>query len=230
MNHLGFWVSPDRGLFVWTPVVLLLLPALVRSWRSLPDWSRALAMGGLAYTLVQLTFNRFSGGDIFYGYRLGLELLAAVTPALALSSPALGSLGRRLVGPVLGLQLFVIFLGASIDAFFVRRRRRLDRQRVRQRAGRRPGGRRAAGGAEHRRRLAGGARLATLRPGRQPRGPGVRGIVSSHSVPYDPVLEAHRAPPGRRRAPDGLGDTETPLAFRGLEACPSGMPGPASRT
>ncbi len=119
VNHLGFWVSPDRGLFVWTPVLLLLLPALVRSWRTLPDWSRALALGGLAYTLVQLTFNRFSGGDGFYGYRLGLELLAAVTPAFALSSPALGGVARRLVGPVLGLQLFVVFLGASIDAFFV---------------------------------------------------------------------------------------------------------------
>ena len=119
VNHLGFWVSPDRGLFVWTPVVLLLLPALVRSWRSLPDWSRALAMGGLAYTLVQLTFNRFSGGDNFYGYRLGLELLAAATPALALSSLALGSLARRLMGPVLGLQLLVVALGASIESFFV---------------------------------------------------------------------------------------------------------------
>ena len=49
-NQLGMWVSPDRGILVLTPVLLVLLPALVRSWRSLPDWSTALLVGGLAYT------------------------------------------------------------------------------------------------------------------------------------------------------------------------------------
>ena len=36
VNQLGMWVAPDRGILLWTPLVLLLLPALVRSWRELP--------------------------------------------------------------------------------------------------------------------------------------------------------------------------------------------------
>ncbi len=91
VNQLGFWVAPDRGIFVWTPATLLLLPALVRSWRRLPDWSTSLVWGGLAYTVMQGVLNRFWGGDVFYGYRLGLEMLACAAPALALSAGAHGS-------------------------------------------------------------------------------------------------------------------------------------------
>ena len=119
VNQLGFWISPDRGILVWTPVIVLLLPALARSWRSLPDWSRALLLGGLAYSLVQLTFNRFSGGYAIYGYRIGLEMLAASAPALAFASTRIGPVARRLIGPVLGIQVFAILVGACIESFFV---------------------------------------------------------------------------------------------------------------
>lgn len=112
VNHLGFWFSPDRGLLVWSPVIALLLPALLREWRNLPDWSRALLWGGLAYTVLQGFLNRFSGGDSFYGYRLTLELLACATPALALSSHRMRTVGRRLFAPVLALQVFIISAGA----------------------------------------------------------------------------------------------------------------------
>lgn len=112
VNQLGMWVSPDRGFLVWTPLSLVLLPAVVRAWRTLPDWSRALVWGGLAYTLLQAHLNRFSGGDAFYGYRLTLEFLACVAPAAALSAPAMGRVARALFGPVLGVQTAVIFVGA----------------------------------------------------------------------------------------------------------------------
>jgi len=115
VNQLGFWVSPDRGIFVWTPVTLLLLPALVRSWRGLPDWSRSLVWGGLAYTVLQGVLNRFWGGDVFYGYRLGLEMLACAAPALALSAPRMGRLARALIGPVLGVELLATAYGAVHD-------------------------------------------------------------------------------------------------------------------
>jgi hypothetical protein len=115
VNQLGFWISPDRGIFVWTPVALLLLPALVRSWRSLPDWSSSLVWGGLAYTVLQGILNRFWGGDVFYGYRLGLEMLACATPALALSAARMGRIARALFGPVLGVQAIAIAYGAVND-------------------------------------------------------------------------------------------------------------------
>ncbi|GHJ58118.1 hypothetical protein NOK12_06370 [Nocardioides sp. OK12] len=119
VNQLGLWISPDRGILVWTPVLLLLLPAVVRSWRVLPDWSRLLLAAGLAYTFVQGLINHFGGGVNFYGYRLTLELLACSFPAYAMAATRAGPVGRRLLGPVLGLQLGVISLGAVTESFFV---------------------------------------------------------------------------------------------------------------
>ena len=98
-NQLGTWFAPDRGLFVWTPVLLVLAPALVRSWRDLPDWSRALVWGGLAYSVLQCLLDDYDGGFGFYGYRLGLEMLACLTPAVAMAAPRAGRLARRLIGP-----------------------------------------------------------------------------------------------------------------------------------
>jgi len=91
----------------------------VRSWRELPDWSRSLAWGGLAYTVLQGVLNRFSGGDVFYGYRLELELLACATPALAFASPRMGAVGRWLSGPVLAVQTLAIAWGAVRDTAYL---------------------------------------------------------------------------------------------------------------
>jgi hypothetical protein len=118
-NQLGFWVSPDRGILVWTPVVALLLPALWRSWRDLPDWSRSLVWAGLAYTVLQGVLNRFSGGDVFYGYRLGLEMLACAAPALALSVRRTGRAARLLIGPLLAVQLLAFAWGATHDTAYL---------------------------------------------------------------------------------------------------------------
>ncbi|MBZ5737496.1 hypothetical protein [Nocardioides mangrovi] len=119
VNFLGFFVSPDRGLLVWTPLVALLTPALVRAWRDLPDWSRSLLVGGLVYLAIQGLLVRFSGGDQFYGYRTSLELLACATPALALSADRMGPLARRLFTPLAVLQLVMIVPGAVLDDFYV---------------------------------------------------------------------------------------------------------------
>lgn len=119
LNQLGFWVAPDRGIFVWTPVILLLLPALVRSWSGLPDWSRSMLWGGLTYTVLQGVLNRFSGGDTFYGYRLGLEMVACATPALALSTARMGSFARVMLGPVIALQFVAISYGAPRDSAYL---------------------------------------------------------------------------------------------------------------
>jgi alpha-1,2-mannosyltransferase len=112
VNQLGLWVAPDRGLLVWTPIIVLLLPALARSWRSLPDWSRALIYGGLAYTVLQGVLDRFGGGDAFYAYRLMIEMLVCAVPALALSAPRMGAWARVAFPPVLALQVLVISPGA----------------------------------------------------------------------------------------------------------------------
>jgi len=111
-NQLGIWVSPGRGILVWTPVVLVMLPGLVRSWSTLPDWSRTLFWAGLLYTVVHAMVNPFGGGTGFYGYRYGLEFIACATPALGCSAVHVGRIGRVVIGPVIGVQLVEIALGA----------------------------------------------------------------------------------------------------------------------
>lgn len=118
-NHLGMWIAPDRGMLVWTPLLLLLVPAVVRSWHDLPDWSRCLAVGGLVYIGIQGQLNLFMGGDGYYGYRLQLELLACVAPAYALSVTRVGRRGRQLLGPLLGLQFAAMAVGATSEGFYV---------------------------------------------------------------------------------------------------------------
>jgi len=118
-NYLGMWIAPDRGILVWTPAVGLLIPALARSWRDLPDWSRSLLIGGVAYTVLQSALIGFSGGDGFYGYRYGLEFLACATPALALSASRMGRVARVLIGPVVAVQTFAFLLGAWYENLFL---------------------------------------------------------------------------------------------------------------
>lgn len=118
-NYLGFFFSFDRGFLVWTPVILLLLPAIWRARRSIPEWSKLLAAGGLVYSLVQLRINWFPGGDGFYGYRHGLELLTCITPLAAFALPWVGSLARRLLPILASIQVGAIMLGAVTESFLL---------------------------------------------------------------------------------------------------------------
>lgn len=117
VNQLGLWVSPDRGILVWTPLILLLAPAAVRTWREWPPWCRALFLSGLAYTIVQGLLNRFSGGEAFYGYRLGLEFVACAVPGLAFSAVRAGRVVRAALGPAIGLMVGMMLPGAMYDVF-----------------------------------------------------------------------------------------------------------------
>jgi hypothetical protein len=78
-------VHPRRGLFVFSPFLVLLIPGIRAAWRAAPGWVRGSAIGGLLYLLLQLKANRYSGGEFFWGYRYPLETLAAAAPLLLLS-------------------------------------------------------------------------------------------------------------------------------------------------
>lgn len=118
-NELGLLFALDRGLFVWTPVLALLLPAVVRGWRAAPDWTRVLAIGGVAYLFAQGLIDVFDGGDAFYGYRLGLETLTCLVPLYAVTAHRAGRLARALAPAVLGLQLAAFAIGGATTRFYV---------------------------------------------------------------------------------------------------------------
>jgi hypothetical protein len=83
----------NRGLFLYAPFLLLLIPGLRAAWRSGPDWARAAAVGGVLYLLLVYKANRFSGGDGFIGYRYPLEALTAA--AVLLFASYRGWVSRR---------------------------------------------------------------------------------------------------------------------------------------
>ncbi|WP_323791241.1 hypothetical protein [Nocardioides sp.] len=120
VNQLGMWVSPGYGILIWTPVLLLLLPAIRRGWHQVPTWARILPLGGVLYTLAQAQLNTFTGGDGFFGYRHGLEFLATVAPCVALAAAGhLGRVSRHLLGPLLGLQFAAFLLGSTTEAWYI---------------------------------------------------------------------------------------------------------------
>lgn len=119
-NVAGFFVSPGRGLFVWTPIALILLPAAIKAVRSSPPWVVAFAAGGLAYSLVQLRINWFHGVDAFYGYRLALELVTCLVPLYAIAWQQTRSpLVRGLSAFVVVLQVAAMAVGAFRTSGFI---------------------------------------------------------------------------------------------------------------
>ena len=80
----GTLLSPGRGLFTYSPFLLLLIPGIRVAWMSSPSWVRACALGGAAYMTVQLVGNSFAGGDGFTSYRLSIEMVVLCCPLLAL--------------------------------------------------------------------------------------------------------------------------------------------------
>ncbi len=82
---VGTFVSPERGVLVLTPALLLLLPGCRAAWRVAPWWVRSATLSGIAYVAVQIWVSRFSGGDGFYSYRTPLEGLTLTVPLLALA-------------------------------------------------------------------------------------------------------------------------------------------------
>ena len=78
-------LSPTRGVLVWSPFLLVLIPGLRTAWKAAPGWARGAALGGALYVLIQWKANRFSGGSGFAAYRYPLEALTAAAPLLFLS-------------------------------------------------------------------------------------------------------------------------------------------------
>ena len=112
VNWAGLLVAPERGLFIWTPVALLLLPAAWRARRTAPDWVALLALGGLGYAIVQMQVNLFHGGDGFYGYRHALELFTCALPLLTIGWQHASVKVRRVAVFLVVLQVCAMFLGA----------------------------------------------------------------------------------------------------------------------
>jgi hypothetical protein len=81
--RLGFTlIHPQRGMLLYTPFLLILLPFVHRGWRIAPSWVRSSALAGVAYLVVQLRSNIWHGGLGYFGSRLTIETLVLAAPLL----------------------------------------------------------------------------------------------------------------------------------------------------
>ena len=85
VNIVGAVIAPGKGILAGSPFLIVVLPGLPAAWRRAPAWARSVAAGSIAYQLVMLKANRFSGGQSFWSYRYPLGMLTALAPLLVLA-------------------------------------------------------------------------------------------------------------------------------------------------
>ncbi|MGH7788778.1 MAG: hypothetical protein ACRERC_18045, partial [Candidatus Binatia bacterium] len=117
----GLFVSPNRGLFVFTPIMLFAVWGAVRVWRiEVPAWLRWLSLGVVAHVLLHAKFREWWGG-----YTYGPRYLTDVVPALTLFLvyglvPLCRARAWRAVGAVLavyGIAIQAIGVYAADDGW-----------------------------------------------------------------------------------------------------------------
>jgi hypothetical protein len=76
----GLLVSPNRGLFIYTPIMVFALRGAVRAWRDdAPPWMRLLVVGVALHLLIYGAFVEW-----WAGYTFGPRYVTDVLPALTL--------------------------------------------------------------------------------------------------------------------------------------------------
>jgi hypothetical protein len=117
-NFLWMMLEPRRGLLLYSPFMLVLLPGIRSAWRAAESWARAAAVAGLVALVVQIAANpAWWGGSDFFAYRLPLEMLTLATPLVALAAEtwALPQRWARLVLTASAVASVVIFaLGSTV--------------------------------------------------------------------------------------------------------------------
>lgn len=113
MRFLGLLVSPNRGLFFYTPLAALAVPGVL-SWRShRAAWIPYLAIGILLYLLLYSSFVGWWGGHT-YGPRFLIDVLPAVAlcalPTVERLRPM--PLGRAALGALVTWSVGVQAIGA----------------------------------------------------------------------------------------------------------------------
>lgn len=102
---LGGW---PRGLLLFTPLAAVALVAVVVERRSVPPWTVAAALAGLAYLIVQVRAVGPLGGNDFFGPRTSLETLVLAIPLLTVAAYRVAVRSR------LALMAIAVAAGVSV--------------------------------------------------------------------------------------------------------------------
>ena len=112
----GLLVSPNRGLLIFSPVVIVALAGLVRSLRTLPDHGLAWAYAGCLLVFLGYSSYTVWWGGHAYGPRYLLDVMIWLTPAaaVALQHTLSGGFARSAVAVALVWSM----VAAGTGAFF----------------------------------------------------------------------------------------------------------------
>ncbi len=108
---------PRRGLLLYVPLVLVLLPFVRHGWRESPEWVRSSAIAGVVYLAVQLRSNTWHGGAHYFGTRLTIESLVLAAPLLLRTWQAVAArdrIFRVLVISAAVISVALHLLGATV--------------------------------------------------------------------------------------------------------------------
>jgi len=100
---LNTLAHPARGVMIYTPALLVLVPFVRHGWRASPAWVRSAAIGGALYLVVQLRVNTWTGGSGYFGSRLTIETIVLLTPLLLRTWQTVIVKSERLKGACVGL-------------------------------------------------------------------------------------------------------------------------------
>lgn len=111
----GLLVSPNRGLLIYSPIVIVALLGLGAARRSLPDWGLGWAhLSCLVLYLLYSCYTVWWGGHS-YGPRYMLDFIVLLTPAAAVQLTHMRARSARLVA---ALALIWSIVVAGTGAFF----------------------------------------------------------------------------------------------------------------
>jgi hypothetical protein len=106
LRILMFLGDPVRGILIYMPALIVLVPFVGRGWKVSPWWVRAAAVSGVVYMVVQLRANAHHGGSQFFGARLSIELTILAAPLLLRTYQAYHQ-GRRWAAPAVHVLIIV---------------------------------------------------------------------------------------------------------------------------
>jgi len=114
---LGLLISPNRGLFIFTPTAALALPGFLRRPRQRAAWVPYLGAGCLAYLLLYAAFGGWWGGHT-YGPRFLIDVLPAIVLCAVPAVEWLRAtrLGRGMLLALAAWSVAVQGVGAYCDA------------------------------------------------------------------------------------------------------------------
>lgn len=112
-NLISAMFATDRGVFVWSPFLLLTVLAIPFVWRGAPTSVKFVSLGSVAYILVQFAANRYGGGFDFAFYRYPLEPIVGLIPLGALATARLFDYSRWVS------TLFRLLVGVAVVAHAV---------------------------------------------------------------------------------------------------------------